>query len=112
MNTNDIGLFCGQNAPKFRRACEVRERIFRLEVEYDVAPARTFQIGDKTSAFRDGHIVPARICQDAIEKDGVMFDAAFLHGWNKLNRLHRVLIFPEDVRGNGSVRTVTSEMRL
>ena len=112
MNTDDIGLFRGQNATKLCRACEIRERIFRLEVKRNVATARTFQIGDKPPAFRDRHIVPARIYKDAIEKDGVMFDAAFLHGRNKLDRLHRVLIFPDDVRGNGSVRTVTSEMRL
>ena len=112
MNADDIGLFRGQNATKLCRACEVRERIFRLEVKRNVATARTFQIGDKPPAFRNRHIVPARMCEDAIEKDGVMFDAAFLHGWDKLNCFHRVLIFPEDVRGNGSVRTFTSEMRL
>lgn len=77
-----------------------------------MAAAVRLQHGRKRAADGDDDALVPGSGERTVEVTDDALDAALLHRGHEVDDLHEYLIFPDEVRGNGSFLVVTVPMRL
>jgi hypothetical protein len=77
-----------------------------------MAAAVRLQHGRKRAADGDDDALVPGSGERTVEVTDDALDAALLHRGHKVDYLHEYLIFPDEVRGNGSLLVTTLQMRL